>query len=301
MKKWLKENLINYYYLYSRFVAWVKLIKMSDKNYVKKKFRRNFGIYPDLTFPQRYNEHVSKILLTSPTKLVQQCADKYEVRQYVKEKVGEHILNDIYGLYNSIMELKEDWNNLPEQFVLKATHGCSWNYICKDKKQVDFKKLKIVFKHWLKSNFYYAQRELVYKNLKPRGIAEKYLEDESGGLADYKFHCFHGEPQFINVIRDRFSDMKLNTYDMDWNYIDVSFDNHYPNDPNWKVEKPVQFNKIIEYSRLLSADFEYVRVDFYLVNHKIYFGELTFTPGNGAYTSFSKEDDIYFGSFFTRK
>lgn len=274
---------------------------MSDKNYVKKKFRRNFRIYPDLTFPKRYNEHISKILLTSPTKLIQQCADKYEVRQYVKEKAGDYSLNTIYGLYNNTMELKEDWNNLPEQFVLKATHGCGWNYICKNKKQVDFKKLKIVFKHWMKSNFYYAQRERVYKNLKPKIIAEKYLEDESGGLADYKFHCFHGEPQFINVIRDRFSNMKLNTYDMDWNYIDVSFDNHYPNDPNWNVEKPVQFNKMIEYSRLLSKDFKYVRVDFYLVAKQIYFGELTFTPGNGAYTSFRKEDDIYFGSFFTKK
>jgi hypothetical protein len=300
IKEWLKKKFFRYYLLYKRLYAKKKANQNSDVEYVRGKFKKNFGVYPDLKNPKRYNEHISRILLTPPDNLLEKCVDKYEVREYVREKVGAHILNDIYGIYNNVKELEKDWPELPNQFVLKATHGCAWNYICKDKRKTNFKEVKTLFRHWLKSNFYHAQRELVYKNLKPRILAEKYLEDESGGLIDYKFHCFHGRPEFINVIVNRFSNMKLNTYDMDWNFIDVHFDNHYPNDPAKKIEKPAQFEKMKEYSRILSEDFEYVRVDFYLVEGNIYFGELTFTPGNGAYTSFSKEDDLYFGSFFNK-
>lgn len=191
-----------------------------------------------------------------------------------------------------------DWENLPDKFALKATHGCGWNYICEDKQNVDLKHLKKLINHWLRSNFYYFQRELIYKNITPGIIAEKYLEDQSGGLMDYKIHCFQGEPQFINVIVDRFSNMKLNTYDTDWNFMDVSFEEHFPNDPDWKMEKPDDLGTMLEYSRKLAEPFNYVRVDFYLVDGKIYFGELTFTPGNGSYTSFSLDDDLFFGRFF---
>jgi len=284
--------------MFLRLRSKLKAKLISDKKYVNDKFIRNFGVLPDLQNPQRYNEHISKILLTQPGPLTKQCVDKYEVRQYVRDKVGGHILNDLYGIYTNTKELKEDWATLPRQFVLKAKHGCGWNYLCKDKDRVDFKHIKTLFDHWMKSNFYYAQREHVYKELMPGILAEKYLQDESGGLIDYKIHCFNGEPRFINVIYDRFTNMRLNTYDMDWNFVDIDFDDHYPTDPNLKIEKPERLDKIIEYSKQLSWDFKYVRVDFYIVDGKIYFGELTFTPGNGAYTSFTKEDDSYFGSFF---
>lgn len=301
MKTWIKAHFLNYFFLYYRFRAWIRFMIISDENYVKNKFKKNFGIFPNLLAPKGFNEHISKILLMPPTALVEQCVDKYKVRQYVRDKVGSHILNENYGVYNNIEKIKIAWVTYPDRFVLKATHGCGWNYICQDKSRVDFKKLKPVLNHWLKSNFYYAQRERVYKNLKPGIIAEKYLEDISGGLIDYKIHCFFGVPKFINVIKQRFSNMKLNTYDLDWNFLDVNFDNHYPNDPEWIVEKPVNFNKMVEYSRLLSADFPYVRVDFYIVDGKIYFGELTFTPGNGAYTSFTEKEDLNFGSFLILK
>ena len=298
MKKLLKKHFYKYFLNYLRLSSKLKTRFISDEKYVKDKFIKNFGVLPDLQNPKRYNEHISKILLTPPDQLTRQCADKYEVRKYVKRKVGEQILNDLLGVYKKINELEEDWENLPDKFVLKAKHGCGWNYICKDKSKADFNQIKILFKHWMKSNFYYAQREQVYKNLTPGILAEKYLEDESGGLMDYKIHCFKGEPKFVNVIVDRFSNMRLNTYDLDWNFIDIDFDNHYPTDPGLNIEKPPQLEKMIEYSRQLSQEFRYVRVDFYIVEGKIYFGELTFTPGNGAYTSFSPEDDLYFGSFF---
>jgi len=298
MKKLLKKTFFKYYLFFLRHELKKKAERTSDLEYVRKKFKNNFGIYPNLENPKRFNEHISKILLTPPNKIIQQCVDKYEVRGYVAKKVGNHILNEIYGLYNSVEEIQKDWGNLPDQFVLKATHGCGWNYICKDKNKTDFKKLKILVNHWLKSNFYYAQRELVYKNLKPRIIIEKYLEDESGGLIDYKFHCFNGKPKFLNVVVDRFNNIKLNTYDLYWNFIDVNFDYKYlPNDRTLKIEKPDKFDEMLEYCQKLSAEFFYVRLDLYLVLGKIYFGEFTFTPGNGSYT-FSDKEDQYMGKFF---
>ena len=298
MKRRIKKYFYSFYLLYTRLKDKIDVKLISDKDYVKRKFIKNFGVIPDIENPKRYNEYISKILLTEPDPLMVQCADKYEVRKYVSEKIGDFILNDLYGVYNNVKELENDWNNLPEQFVLKATHGCSWNYICKDKKKVNLKKIKPLFNHWLKHSFYYAQREKIYKQMTPRIIAEKYLEDETGELIDYKIHCFNGEPKFINVIVNRFSNMKLNTYDINWNFIDVTFDPHYPNDPHLNIEKPENLDQMLNFSKILSNNFNYVRVDFYIVFGKIYFGELTFTPGNGAYTSFTYEDDLYLGSFF---
>lgn len=297
IKKLLKNKFLRSYFLFERFRIKFEHFLVSDKKYVIEKFHRNFGVYPNLDNPVRYNEHISKILLEYYAPDAVSCVDKYEVRKYVEKKGLKNILNGFYGFYNNVKELENKISELPDKFVIKATHGCGWNYICLNKKQIDFKKLKIILNHWMKSNFYYYQREYIYKNLKPRLICEKYLEDESGKLIDYKVHCFKGIPQFINVIKDRNSNMVLNTYDMNWNLIDVNFSSHYPSNKEIVFEKPVIFEKLIEYSKILSEDFNYVRVDFYIVRNKIIFGELTFTPGNGAYM-FSEDDDVRFGKYF---
>lgn len=297
-KNKIKSRFLSFYFLYSRIVAFLNNISVSDRKYVEIKFFNNFGVKPMLDQPKRYNEHVSKILLEKNNPLAVLCVDKYEVREYVKGKISEEILNEIFGVYEKVRDIQKDFNLFPQQFVLKATHGCGWNFICKNKEDVDFKILKITLYHWLRSNFYYCQRELIYKTIKPRIICEKYLENDHGGLIDYKVHCFKGEPKFINVIVGRFQDMRLNTYDIDWNFVDLNFSNSYPNDNKAKINKPELFDKLIEYSKLLSSDFDYVRVDFYIVESKIYFGELTFTPGNGSYT-FSEEEDLLMGKFFS--
>ena len=274
------------------------MLLSNDKRFVIRKHKKNFHIKPNLNNPSTFNENISKILLQKPTPLIESCVDKYKVREFVSTLSLHNILNDHYGYFTNSTALLNEWNNFPKKFVIKATHGCGWNFICKDKENVNIKNLKKTLNKWLRDNFYYHQREQVYKYLKPGLIVEKYLEDESGGLMDYKIHCFNGEPKFINVIVDRFNNMKLNSYDIDWNFLDVSFDSHYPNDPNLQIDKPKELDMMIEYAKILSSSFKYVRVDFYLVNGKIYFGELTFTPGNGAYTSFSKQDDLYFGKYF---
>ena len=252
-----------------------------------------------MNHPVTYNEYISKILLNYNDPLAMFCADKYKVREYVDKKIGRYILNELYGVYYTTDQIKSDLKTFPEFFVLKAKHGCEWNYICKDKQALNWRNLEIDMKHWLKSNFYYAQREVIYKHIEPGIICERYLEDDSGALTDYKIHCFNGKPEFINVIVGRFSDMKLNTYDIEWNFIDISFSLHYPNDKNLIIHKPDKLAELLEYSKILSNDFPYVRCDFYIVNNAVIFGELTFTPGNGSYM-FSEQEDKFFGNFFKK-
>ncbi len=300
MKKLLKKQFRSTYLFYSRLRLKARKIFISDKTYVTKKFEKNFGRKPDLDCPKTYNEHISKILLTYDDPVAVSCVDKLLVREYVNKRIGEHLLNELYGVFYKVDEVKKALPELPDSFVLKAKHGCAWNYVCKNKRDIKWNDLKINLNHWLKSNFYYAQREKVYEDLKPGIVCEKYLEDETGGLMDYKIHCFYGKPKFINVIVDRFVGMKLNTYDTNWNFMDISFSKHYPNDKNLVIKSPDKLGELLEYSRILSRDFPYVRCDFYIVRNQIVFGELTFTPGNGAY-SFSEEEDLLLGKLFNKR
>jgi len=285
----------SYYCVVRNYLTWRKLLQ-SDNSFIMKKFHKRFGVFPDLIHPQKYNEYVTRILMSEPTPLMQRCADKYEVRSYVEEKNCGEILNELYGVYEDYTGLQNDWEKLPGQFVIKATHGSSWNYICKDKSRADIKELRVLVNHWLKSNFYYAQREQVYKTIPPRIICEKYLEDESGGLADYKVHCFNGQPRFLHMAVGRYTNMIYNTYDLEGNYMDVEFF-------KGKVDKALPLNRslpldrLLDLSKRLSGDFPYVRADFYCVGGRIIFSELTFTPGNGHF-DLPLEIDLVLGSYF---
>ncbi len=255
-----------------------------------------YGFNPDLTHPRTYNEHVTRLLLTEPTPLMIRCADKYAVRGYVEEITGKGLLNKLYGVYDDFDGFADSLNELPDQFVLKATHGSHWNYICRNKQDIDIKRLRVEINHWLKSNFYYYQRELVYRDIVPRLICEKYLEDESGGLIDYKVQCFRGHPKFFHVAVGRYTDMVYNTYDMEGKYLDAAFFKGRT-DPRLKINPDLPLDRMYELCGMLSADFDFVRVDFYFVDKRFLFSELTFTPANGFF-DLPFEDDLYFGSFF---
>lgn len=249
----------------------------TDEELIKKTFKKRLGREVNLENPTKYNDKLQWLKLNWYDSLATKCVDKYEVRKYVKDKIGSKYLNELYAVYNSVDEI--DLSELPDQFVLKGTHGSGFNIICKDKNKMNWRKEKKKMKRWLKTNFYWQNREWVYKDIKPRIIAEKYIEtSDNKPLKDYKFFCFNGKVKMLFVAKNRGIGTTFDFYDLDWNWLDVK--NHYPNS-NKKTEKPKKFNKMIDLAKKLSKDFPHVRVDFYYEDNKIYFGELTFFHFSG--------------------
>ena len=203
--------------------------------------------------------------------------DKYEAKKYVANIIGEEHIIPILGVWNKFEEIEFD--KLPNQFVLKCTHDSGGICIVKDKETINLKQIKDKIKKSLKRNYYYSGREWPYKNVKPRIIAEKYMEDESNyELKDYKIFCFNGYPRLIMVDSDRFTNHKRNVYDTNWEKVDISI--NFPNSDK-VFNKPNHLNEMLELSEKLSKNIPFLRTDFYIINDKIYFGELTFFPGSG--------------------
>jgi hypothetical protein len=231
----------------------------------------------NLRNPKTYSEKIQWLKLNGNLERFTSYTDKYEVREYVRRTIGDQYLIPLLGVWDSFDDIPFD--DLPEQFVIKATHGAGYNYICRNKKDLNKKELKEKVNKWLSENFYTASREPQYKLCRPRIICEKYMEDSSGELRDYKFWCFSGEPDSVMVIEDRQKGMTLDIFDMTWKRFPIKL-NHYENAIR-PVSRPKRLDDMVSLSRKLSREFPAVRVDLYLVEDKIYFGELTFTPGSG--------------------
>lgn len=242
----------------------------------------------ELINPVRFNDKLQWLKLNWYDPLAEKCADKYKVREFIMERIGSSYLNELYGVYNSVREI--DIKKLPNSFVLKATHGSGDNIICKDKNRLNWSKCKRKMERWLKKNIYWRTREWVYKDIKPRIICEKLLEDDNqkDGLTDYKFYCFHGEPKYCQVIKDRSAGGTIDFFDTDWNHMEFTGLQNLPNSQT-PIPRPEKLEEMLDISKKLSEPFPFVRVDLYYVNKKIYFGELTFFPKSG------------FGSFYPPK
>ena len=243
-------------------------------------YRRRTGKDIDLDNPQTYSEKIRYIMLHSTgNELMTLCADKYNVRKFLKRKQMDFLLNELYGVYDSFDEINFDL--LPDKFVLKCTHGSNYNIICSNKNTFDKDKAKTEINKWQKENYGYKYGEYFYCRIKPRIICEKYLEDNNGELLDYKIHCFGGTPRLIQVDFDRNTGKRhtRNFFDIDWNKIPVSV--LYPRNKERSLDKPKYLNEMLKYAAGLSKDFPMVRVDFYYLEDKIIFGELTFAHGCG--------------------
>ena len=277
--------------LYPAFVSDEKAVQ----RYYKK---RTNGVAVNLQNPLTFSEKQQWYKLYSKNPLMAQCADKHDVRQYIIDCGYEHLLNEQYGVYDSVEDIPID--SLPERFVLKAAHASGWNLIVRDKSKVNWKQEKKTMRLWLKQDIYWSGREWVYKNLKKRIVAEKYLEDESGGLLDYKFFCFGGKPAFLQLEVGRFTENNTrNFYDTDWNL--MPFGKELPHNPNVDIPVPDCFEEMKEIAEKLSKPFSFVRVDLYQVGGKVYFGELTFFPAGGAPDFVPKEYDKIVGSMWNIK
>ncbi len=252
---------------------------IADEKAVRRYFKRVSGRELDLDNLQTFSEKLQWLKLNDKDPLKEQCADKYDVRQYVESCGYGHLLNDVYGVWSRVGDI--DIDALPGQFVLKGAHGSGFNLIVKDKKAINWTAWKLVMRSWLRQDISWSGREWVYKNLKRRIIAEKYLEDSFGELRDYKFFCFNGKPAFMQLEVGRGTAHNTrNFYDMDWQL--MPFGKELPHNPDIKVERPAMFEEMKTIAERLSQPFKYVRVDLYQVFDKVYFGELTFFPAGGA-------------------
>ena len=295
-KKRIVINLIHWYHIIN---SKIKPLVLSDEKAVKRYYnKKSGGLTVNLSNPITFSEKQQWYKLYSNDPLMAQCADKNDVRQYIIDCGYKDLLNEQYGVYNSVKDIPID--NLPDRFVLKAAHASGWNLIVKDKSKVNWKQEKRTMKLWLKQDIYWSGREWVYKNLKKRIVAEKYLEDESGGLLDYKFYCFNGKPEFLQLEVGRYTDQNTrNFYDMDWNL--MPFGKGMPHNPNIDIPIPECFEYMKKIAEDLCKPFSYVRVDLYQVGGQVYFGELTFFPAGGAPDFVPKEYDKIVGDMWKIK
>lgn len=251
-----------------------------DYKYLKIKFKLRIGKKLDLENPQTFNEKLQWLKLYDRNPLYTQMVDKYEARKYISKTIGEEYLIPLIGVWSKFDEI--DFTKLPDQFVLKCNHDSGGLIICRDKSKLDIEEAKKKINKCLKKNFYYLGREWPYKNIKPRIVCERFLSDDNiQELKDYRFFCFNGEPRLIAIdfsITDK-SKTRRNLYDLEWNLIEGEIS--YPKELSKKVEKPKKLNEMIKLSRILAKDIPHVRIDFYYINEKIYFGEITFFHQSG--------------------
>lgn len=253
----------------------------------KARFRSAYGRKLSLNNPQSFNEKLLwlklKKYINDP--LVKKCADKYRVREYIEECGYGTILNRIYGVYEHACEIP--WDSLPNSFVLKWNFGAGMNIICKDKTILDVEGAIKQLNSWERVKYWLPHSEMQYKGAKKKIICEEYLVDRDNPdvIPDFKVYCFHGEPRAIFVMHDRGHGIKSEFFDVKWNLLENT-DKYLK--PKNITQKPKCLQEMLEVSRKISSPFPFVRCDYYIVNGKLYFGELTFTPAGGLYTSTTK-------------
>lgn len=281
---------------YHCLLSWIMPKVLSDEKAVIRYYKKKSGgRIPDLVNPQTFSEKLQWYKLNARKPLMEQCADKFAVREYIQSLGYGHLLNDLLGVYDRVQDI--DFAALPDRFVIKAAHGSGFNIIVKDKSELNLRHTKRMLKSWLHQNIAWSGREWVYRNMPRRIVIEKYLEDETGGLRDYKFYCFNGEPAIMQLEVGRFTEHNTrNFYDMDWKLL--PFGKELPHDPNIKVEKPEMFEEMKKIASDLCKPFQYVRVDLYQVGGKVYFGELTFFPAGGAPDFVPSEYDAIVGKMW---
>lgn len=264
---------------------------------LKQWYKSKTGEDLNLENPQTFNQKMQWLKLYDSTPIKTRLADKYLVRDWIKEKIGEEYLIPILGVWDNFDEI--DFDKLPDSFVLKTNHGSGWGMVVKDKKKFNKKNAKQRFDKWMSTNFaYVAGYELHYRDIKPKIIAEEFIKDPSGGdLKDYKIMCLDGKPQFIWADVDRFHGHTRDIFDLNWNRIPLKIKCE---NSNFEIEKPKNLDKMIELAKVLCKGFPLVRVDFYsLPDGSIKFGEMTFTSETGIAAFYPKEYDKTYGDMIT--
>lgn len=266
---------------------------LSDENYLKLLFRHRLGYKLNLDDPQTFNEKLQWLKLYDRRDEYTQMVDKVEAKKYVASIIGNQYIIPTLGVWEKVDDI--DWDSMPNQFVIKATDDSGGVIVCKDKSKLDINQVKKKLQK--RKSYSKYNKEYIYRGIKHRIIAEKYMEDESGyELKDYKIFCFNGEPKLLFVATDRQKkgeETKFDFFDTEWNHL--PFTNGHPNNPN-PIEKPLKFEEMLEIARKLSVGIPQVRIDLYNCNGIIYFGEITFFHWSGTMAFEPKEWDYKLGS-----
>lgn len=251
-----------------------------DERYLRKKFKICLGYDLDLDNPKTCNEKLQWLKIHNRKPEYTVMVDKYKVREYIAQKIGEQYLIPLVGVWDDPDEI--DFNALPDKFVLKCNHNSGLGmYICKDKAKMNVESVKKKLAQGLAQDYYLTGREWPYKNVPRKIIAEKYMEDTATKeLRDYKFYCFGGKVKLVMINSDRNSDKptKADYFDRDFNWTDLKWGYEHA---DVRPEKPAKFEEMLRIVETLAEGLCHVRVDLYDCNGQIYFGELTFFDGSG--------------------
>ena len=270
-----------------------QLDKKDYKKQLEKRYYKVFGREIDWENPVTYNEKINCDKLICGDEFRTKLVDKYRVREWVKEKVGDKYLTKLYGVWDD--EEKINFDDLPESFVLKVNNGSGRNIIVKDKSAIDQKMVRRQLRELKEKNFAFVSLELQYKDIVPKIICEEYLEGVAENIYDYNIYCFHGEPKYIWCIKGSHRPgCKASFYDKDW--VRQPFSYGYPKDEEI-APKPQKLEEMLALSKELCKDFKHVRVDLYnLPDGRILFGEMTLTTWSGLRKFIPDEYDSFFGS-----
>lgn len=268
-----------YEYMYDRYYS-----NLNKREYIQELiewFKSTTGenVNP-LINPKTFNEKIQWLKINDSSALKTLCADKYNVRSYVSDKVGDEYLVPIYGCWDRFEDI--NFSELPNEMIFKSTTGSSRYKIIRDKSNINFNELKELFDSWQYFPFGYAGMEIHYLDIDRKIMCEQLLDMDGPSVADYKFHCFNSKPILIEYISDRQCGSHFETwFDINWDKVNIVRNDNISFNHKNIPSPPENLDKMIQLAEILSKDFIYVRVDFYQIEGKIYFGELTFTPANG--------------------
>ncbi len=249
--------------------------------YVKYQYKYITHHKLNLKNPTRYTEKLQYLRLKVYPKwpLVSQCAGRVGLRDYAKKQGFEKNLVEIYGVFDNFDDINFD--ELPDQFVMKCSHACAFNFLCYDKSKIDKKELRKKFNKWLKTNYGKKTVELHYSPIKPQIIIEKFMLEDGHLPTEYKIHVFNGVAKSLYVVTSRNVDIRYNNYYIDWTPFDGSQFNGWKK-TDYPLTKPDNFDEMVKIAEALAKPFPFVRVDLYDIDGKIYISEMTFTPAKGT-------------------
>lgn len=277
----------------NRIIKALEVRVLTDVQFVKKDFENRMGYPLNLKNPKSFSEKIQWLKLYYKNPILPKMVCKYDSKKIVEERVGKEYVMPTHSIYERAQDIKLEF--LPNQVALKATHGSGKNIISFDKSELIEKEIQYFFEHALSKSYYLHSKEWAYKHVKPRVIVEELvLESENKLPKDFKIHCFSGKPEYIQIDHDRQNNHTRSFYDLNWNKLEFSQGAGHPISQE-KMERPKLLDLIFDISKKLSVGLPFLRVDFFLVNNRIYVGELTCYPGNGMEKFTDEKWDLKMG------